>query len=169
MKYFVTIAGREHEVNIDGDTVTLDGTALRAHIEDLQGTPITIVTIGTEVHRIVTRRGDEKGNYTLSVGGHRVVAEALDARSHTIRKLTGASAKAAGPAHLHAPMPGLIVRINVAAGDTVHAGQGLVVMEAMKMENELRASAAGKVKRVAVNAGSAVEKGALLLEMEAES
>ena len=167
MKYFVTIGGTEHEVNVDGDTVTLDGSTLRAHIEDLQGTPITIVTIGTEVHRIVAKRGDEKGRYALSVGGHQVVAEALDARSYTIRKLIGASAKVAGPAHLHAPMPGLIVRINVSAGDTVQAGQALVVMEAMKMENELRASAAGKVKRVAVAVRSAVEKGALLLEMEA--
>ncbi|HEX7939639.1 MAG TPA: biotin/lipoyl-containing protein [Gemmatimonadaceae bacterium] len=168
MKYFVTVGGKEHEVNIDGDTITLDGVALRAHIEDLHGTPITIVTIGNEVHRVVARRGEEKGQYTLSVGGHRVQAEALDDRSRTIRRLTGASAKASGPAHLHAPMPGLIVRINVAAGDAVAAGQGLVVMEAMKMENELRASAAGRVKRVAVSAGSAVEKGALLLEMEAE-
>jgi biotin carboxyl carrier protein len=169
MKYFVTVGGKEHQVTIDGDAVTLDGKTLRAHIEDLQGTPITIVTIGNEVHRVVARRGEEKGRYTLSVNGHRVAAEALDDRSYTIRKLTGASAKAAGPAHLHAPMPGLIVRINVAAGDTVKAGQGLVVMEAMKMENELRATADGKVKRVAVTERSAVEKGALLLEMEAES
>jgi len=168
VKYFVTVAGREHEVNLDGDAVTFDGVTLRAHVEDLQGTPITIVTIGNEVHRVVARRGEEKGTYTLSVAGHRVTAEALDDRSRTIRKLTGASDKPRGPAHLHAPMPGLIVRINVAVGDTVQAGQGLVVMEAMKMENELRAASVGTVKRVAVTPGSAVEKGALLLEMEAE-
>jgi propionyl-CoA carboxylase alpha chain len=65
-----------------------------------------------------------------------------------------------------APMPGLIVRVNVAAGDRVQPGQGLVVMEAMKMENELRATAAGTVKRVMAAPGAAVEKGALLLEME---
>ncbi len=169
MKYYVTIAGKEHEVSIDGDSVTLDGISMRAHVEELQGTPITIVTIGNEVHRLVAKRGAEKGQFTLSVGGHRIVAEALDDRSHTIRKLTGASAKAKGPAHLHAPMPGLIVRINVEAGDPVQAGQGLVVMEAMKMENELRATAAGKVRRVAVKTGSAVEKGAILLEMEDET
>ena len=167
MKYFVTIRGTEHEVNINGDTVTLDGVTLRAHVEDLQGTPITVVTIGNEVHRVVARRGDGKGAWTLSVGGHRVVAEALDARSYTIRKLTGSAARDTGPAHLYAPMPGLIVRVNVAAGDTVHAGQGLVVMEAMKMENELRAPATGRVKRIAVAEKTAVEKGALLLEMEA--
>jgi pyruvate carboxylase subunit B len=63
-------------------------------------------------------------------------------------------------------MPGMIVRVNVSEGDAVQAGQGLVVMEAMKMENELRATASGTVKRVHVAPGTAVEKGALLLEME---
>jgi biotin carboxyl carrier protein len=63
-------------------------------------------------------------------------------------------------------MPGLIVRINVKPGDTVGQGQGLVVMEAMKMENELRAQAAGTVKSVNVTPGTAVEKGTVLIEME---
>ena len=56
-------------------------------------------------------------------------------------------------------MPGLIVRVNVSVGDRVEAGQGIVVMEAMKMENELRATAAGTVKSIEVAAGTAVEKG----------
>ncbi len=63
-------------------------------------------------------------------------------------------------------MPGLIVRINVKPGDTVEAGQGVVVMEAMKMENELRATSAGTVKSVEVAPGAAVEKGALLVALE---
>jgi pyruvate carboxylase subunit B len=63
-------------------------------------------------------------------------------------------------------MPGLIVRVNVQPGDAVQAGQGLVVMEAMKMENELRATAPGKVRSIAVRPGTAVEKGALLIELE---
>ena len=86
--------------------------------------------------------------------------------SSDLRELSGASKARAGVANLMAPMPGLIVRINVKEGDAVRAGQGLVVMEAMKMENELRASVNATVKRVAVTAGSAVEKGALLLELE---
>ena len=86
--------------------------------------------------------------------------------ARTIRRMAGATTQKKGPAYLHAPMPGLVVRINVAAGDEIRVGQGLVVMEAMKMENELRATAAGRVKRVAAQPGSAVEKGALLLEME---
>ena len=63
-------------------------------------------------------------------------------------------------------MPGLIVRVNVSRGDTVEAGQGVIVMEAMKMENELRATSSGKVKSVEVTAGTAVEKGALLVALE---
>ncbi|HMI42929.1 MAG TPA: biotin/lipoyl-containing protein, partial [Gemmatimonadaceae bacterium] len=70
-----------------------------------------------------------------------------------------------GPAPILAPMPGLIVPVNVKVGDTVEAGQGVVVMEAMKMENELRATAAGVVKSVEVAAGTAVEKGALLVAL----
>ena len=159
----------EHEVVIDGDTVTVDGATVRAHAESLAGTPITIVTIGGEVHRVIARRGEDRGQYDLSVAGYRIAAEALDERTRTIRRMAGASNRPAGPANLLAPMPGLIVRINVAAGDHVAPGQGLVVMEAMKMENELRATTSGRVRRVAVSAGSAVEKGAVLLELETES
>ncbi len=77
-----------------------------------------------------------------------------------------ASAVRAGPAPIVAPMPGLIVRISVAVGDKVEAGQGVVVMEAMKMENELRATASGTVRRVEVAPGTAVEKGALLVALD---
>ena len=83
-----------------------------------------------------------------------------------IRELSRLSAVASGPAPLIAPMPGLIVRVNVKAGDQVAQGQGLVVMEAMKMENELRAPAAGTVKTVNIAPGTAVEKGTILIEME---
>jgi biotin carboxyl carrier protein len=63
-------------------------------------------------------------------------------------------------------MPGLVVRIHVALGDRVEAGQPVVVMEAMKMENELRAASAGTVRAIAATPGVAVEKGAVLVELE---
>jgi pyruvate carboxylase subunit B len=63
-------------------------------------------------------------------------------------------------------MPGLIVRVNVSAGDVVEAGQGVIVMEAMKMENELRTTSPGTVKSVEVAPGTAVEKGTLLVALE---
>jgi pyruvate carboxylase subunit B len=168
VKYFVRIGPAEHEVVIDGESVTLDGRTVRAHVEDVAGTPVTVVAIGSEVHRVIAKRGEQKGQYDVTVAGYRMAVEALDERTRTIRLMSGAGNKPAGPANLLAPMPGLIVRVNVAAGDSVQAGQGLVVMEAMKMENELRANVAGRVRRVLATPGSAVEKGAILLEMEAE-
>jgi pyruvate carboxylase subunit B len=102
----------------------------------------------------------------LTTGGYRMEVEALDERTRAIRELTARHGAASGPAPLVAPMPGLVVRVNVSVGDVVQPGQGLVVMEAMKMENELRASAAGTVTAVRVVAGSAVEKGAVLVEVE---
>jgi pyruvate carboxylase subunit B len=166
MKYFVTIGETTHVIVVDGETVTVDAQTLRARLDALAGTPIQLVSIENQVHRVVPRRGDQRGQYEISIDGFRFQVEALDERSRAIRALSGASAKPAGPTHLAAPMPGLIVRVNVSGGDRVRAGQGLVVMEAMKMENELRAAAAGVVRKVLVTAGSAVEKGALLLEME---
>ncbi|MCE9637558.1 MAG: biotin/lipoyl-binding protein [Planctomycetes bacterium] len=100
--------------------------------------------------------------------GWRFDVEALDERTRAIRELSESKQGPAGPAPVVAPMPGLIVRVNVAVGDRVEAGQGVVVMEAMKMENELRAPAAGTVRVVIAVAGVAVEKGTRLVEFELE-
>ena len=166
MKYFVRVDGEEHEVTLDGDGVHLDGEDVLARVDEVDGTPVRMVTVGDEVHRVVVRRGASRGLYTIWLDGFRFEVEALDERARAIRELSGASAGPSGPAPLKAPMPGLIVRVNVQVGDTVQAGQGLVVMEAMKMENELRAQAAGKVRSIVVSPGTAVEKGALLIELE---
>ncbi len=165
MKYHVTIAGEDFEIIVDGDDVSVNGRPVRAHLDEPSAGAAHTLRLGDEVHSLVARRGTDRGSFDIAIGGHRFAAEALDARAKAIRSIAGAG-KPAGPAHLMAPMPGLIVRINVQAGDAVQPGQGLIVMEAMKMENELKATAAGTVKRVAVTSGSAVEKGALLLEME---
>jgi biotin carboxyl carrier protein len=166
MKYIVRVGTAEVEVLLDGEQVTVDGLSTTARVSDVEGTPVRMVTIGNEVHRVVARRGETRGRFTLWLDGFRYEVEALDERTRAIRELSGASAAASGPAPLKAPMPGMIVRINVQAGDRVTPGQSLVVMEAMKMENELRASSAGTVKTVLAQIGIAVEKGALLLEME---
>ena len=166
MKYFVRIGETEHEILLDGQHVSIDGERVPAHVEALAGTPVQLLHLGNQVLRVLARRGESRGQYDLSLDGYKLSVEALDERARAIRDLGGRAAKPAGPAHLVAPMPGLIVRVTVAEGDEVRAGQGLVVMEAMKMENELRASANAKVKRVLVTPGSAVEKGTVLLEME---
>jgi pyruvate carboxylase subunit B len=168
VKYLVKISGSEkpHEVDVVSDAVNVNGELVLGRVSEVEGTPVRMVTIGDEIHRVVVRRGAQRGDYTLWVDGYRFDAEALDERTSAIRELSRLSAAASGPAPLVAPMPGLIVRVNVNPGDKVAQGQGLVVMEAMKMENELRAQAAGTVKSVNVKAGTAVEKGSVLVEME---
>jgi biotin carboxyl carrier protein len=166
MKYFVQVGTEEIEVVLDGDVVTVDGQSATAHVTDVEGTPVRMVTIGDEVHRVIARRGSARGRYTLWLDGFRHEVEALDERTRAIRELAAASAGPSGPAPVVAPMPGMIVRITAEVGDQVQPGQGLVVMEAMKMENELRATAAGTVRAILVQPGMAVEKGAILLELE---
>ncbi len=166
MKYLVTVGTTEVEVDLDGDVVTVNGAEHVAHVSDVEGTPVRMLTIGDEVHRVVARRGATRGRYTLWLDGFRYEVEALDERTRAIRELSAASREASGPAPLIAPMPGMIVRVGVQVGDAVQPGQSLVVMEAMKMENELRATSAGTVKAVLAVVGMAVEKGAVLLELE---
>jgi pyruvate carboxylase subunit B len=117
------------------------------------------------VHRVVARRQAERGRYTLRFDGWRFEAVALDERSRAIRDLTAEQGAHAGPMPVTAPMPGLIVRVHVKAGETVTQGQGVISMEAMKMENELRTTTSGTVKAVLVQPGQAVEKGAVLVEL----
>ncbi len=172
MRYVVTVAGRELEVVVDESGMTVDGVRVAAHLEgDHQtaaGTGVgAILTIDGRQHRLVARPGEGRGSYDLQLDGRRLAVEALDERTRAIR----AHAKAAAPtgaAPVIAPMPGLIVRVGVAVGDQVEAGQAVLVMEAMKMENELRAPGAGRVKAILVQPGVAVERGAVLVTFEAE-
>lgn len=167
MKYVVQLNDERKPVTLGPEGVSYeDATPLHAELSDIEGSPIRMVKIGTRVYRVVVQRRQGRGKYALWIDGYRFEAEALDERTRAIRDLSAASAGPVGPAPVRAPMPGLIVRVNVKAGDTVQAGQGLVVMEAMKMENELRATAAGRVKSVEVAPGMAVEKGALLVALE---
>lgn len=169
MRYVVRVGDREVDVDIDGDTVRVEDLTAVTRLEDVAASAARVVTIGRDVHRLVAQRGAHRGQYTIQVAGYRLDVEALDERARAIRKLTSVSGGRTGPAHLVAPMPGLIVRVNVTEGDRVQAAQGVVVMEAMKMENELRAPANGVVKRVLVEAGMAVEKGAMLLEVKPDA
>ena len=165
MKYVVTVNGERMDVGRDDAGITVGDRTLRAQLADVDGTPVKVLTIGTAVHRIVVQRGARRGQYDLWIDGHRYDVEALDERTRAIRDLSSDGARAVGPAPLLAPMPGMIVRVNVQVGDTVQPGAAVVVMEAMKMENELRAQSAGTVSAVRVQPGAAVEKGAVLVEL----
>lgn len=165
MKYIVDVNGERLTVEIDGASATVGDQRFDASLSAIPGTPVRLLRVGEQVHRLVARRGASRGLWTLDLDGQRVETEALDERMRTIRDLTASAAEAAGPAPLLAPMPGLVVRVSVSVGDLVSAGQGLVVVEAMKMENELRASVAGVVTAVRAVPGEAVNKGAVLVEL----
>lgn len=167
MKYFVTVGSRRLEVTVDGARVEVDGRAVAARLERVAGTPLLRLHLDGAVHTLaLDRRGDE-GWRLVDAGAVRDVL-ALDERTEHIRSLAGASHGAERGGVVRAPMPGLVIRIQVAVGDRVRAGQGLVVLEAMKMENELKAPADGTVARIAASQGSAVEKGAVLVELDGE-
>jgi pyruvate carboxylase subunit B len=82
--------------------------------------------------------------------------------------LAGAGDRGGVGGKVKAPMPGLVLRVEVEEGDTVAAGAGLVVLEAMKMENEIKSPVAGRVAAVHVSGGQAVDKGMVMVEVTAE-
>ena len=164
MKYFVSIGGREVEVEVDGDHVIVGGERMVASLTSIPGSPVRQLLLnGRSLALPVEAAG--AGQWAVTVGGERLEVEVVDERSRHIRSLTAGGRKQAGALTLKAPMPGLVVRVQVQEGDLVAAGTPVVVLEAMKMENQLKAAAPARVASVKVQAGQAVEKGQVLLEL----
>ncbi len=165
MRYFVTLAGREVEVDLTGATPVVDGTPVEAQLQALPGTRTRHLLVDGRSHALQATPGDRTGRWTIALGAERFTVDAVDERTRAIRAMTGAADDTADRT-LVAPMPGLVLRLEVEVGQRVKAGQGVVVVEAMKMENELKAPADGVVASIAVAAGQTVEKGATLLVLE---
>ena len=106
------------------------------------------------------------GDFDVHLDGRTIPVQIRPAGAFGRQKKAGHAAQGAGPQRVTAPMPGKVVRVLVKPGDTVKARQGLVVVEAMKMENELRAARDGRVRDVAVKEGQSVDAGAVLLTVE---
>jgi biotin carboxyl carrier protein len=165
MKYVVLIDGQAIEVEVDGDHVTLAGDTHDVTLNPIPGTPLRQLMLdGRPLTLSVEPLG--RGHWAIAPGGERFEVEVLDERTRHIRSLTGSGDQRRAVEVLKAPMPGLVVRVEAKEGDSVTAGAGLVVLEAMKMENELKAAAPGVVKSVRVAPGEAVEKGQVLVEFE---
>jgi biotin carboxyl carrier protein len=165
VKYFVLIQGVERTIDVDGDRVTVDGSLVQATLRQRAGTPLWQLTIGGRATDVVLQsRG--RGRWTAAAGGDQIDVEVVDERTRHIRSLTAGAERATGGGVIRAPMPGLVVRVLAQAGDSLPAGAGVLVLEAMKMENELRAATAGVVKAVRAEPGQAVEKGQVLVEFE---
>jgi biotin carboxyl carrier protein len=177
-EYLITIGGMRFRVALVGDgTATVNNMR---HVFDLKDTAegaTSIILDGAvyEVAVLAQRRNqmqtgqefDGSEHFRISVNGTDFDATVDDQRSMLIKSLMKAHVHDVRTVVVRAPMPGLIVRIEVEAGQRVTAGQGLVVLEAMKMENELRALHEGIVKEVFVKEKCAVEKDEKLLVIEA--
>jgi len=165
MRYFVTIGSRTLQVELGPRGVKVDGVEVRPDLAEVDGTEVRSLLLGGRSHRVLASRGDD-GEWGLHLEGRHLRAQVVDERSRAIREMTGQTGVSLGPRDLMAPMPGLVVKVEVKEGDEVFAGQGLVIVEAMKMENELRAEGEARVRAVRVRPGEAVEKGQVLLELE---
>jgi biotin carboxyl carrier protein len=167
MKYLVLLDGQTVELELDQGRVRLNGESHDAVLRPVAGTPLRQLLVdGKPLLVAVESLGS--GRWAFTSGGERWELEVLDERARHIRSLEGAGGHRRSAGVLKAPMPGLVVRIPVETGQKVEAGTPLVVLEAMKMENELKAPAASTVKSIRVSPGDAVEKGQLLVEFEDE-
>ena len=115
---------------------------------------------------VVTLERRDDGYFRATVEGHVIEGVVKDARALLLERYGITNGVETAERTVRAPMPGMVVRVLVAAGEAVEAGQEVVVLEAMKMENVLRAPAAGTVGVVHAGAGKAVVKNELLLEID---
>jgi pyruvate carboxylase subunit B len=167
VKYFVTVGPRTYEVAVVGEAVTVDGEAVPAHLGAVPGTPLYHLLLGSASWTVAVEPvAGAADRWVYGAAGERREVGVVDERARQIQAFTGRRATTPHEGAVRAPMPGLVVRVEVAVGDRVGAGAGLLVVEAMKMENELRAPGAGVVTAVHVAAGAAVERGALLVTLE---
>ena len=167
MRYHVTVAGRTLVVEISNEGVSVSGQTIDAELETIPDSPVRSLLLDDASHRLVAR-GAGRGRWDLSIRGRQLSVDVMDERTRAIREITGAGAVPSGPKPVRAPMPGMVVRVEVSEGDRVSPGQGLLIVEAMKMENELRAETAGRVRKVHVAAGEAVAKDQILVELAPE-
>ena len=166
MKYLVHLNGAygekkrvvELEQTPGGYRIGLDGQASDADAAMIAPGTVSVLIGGQAFEVHVTPTLDEK--MKLQCGPHEFTAEIQDPRAWQGRR--HGALEAEGRQQIIAPMPGKLIRVLVSAGEEVEAGQGLMVVEAMKMQNEIRSPKKGKVERVQVKEGQAVNAGEVL-------
>ncbi len=104
--------------------------------------------------------------WTVTIAGRRVAVTVRSWREQMLAAAERETATLGGPIDVKATLPGLVVAVAVVQGDDVIEGQGLLTIEAMKMQNEVRAPRAGRVSRVAIGPGMVVATGALLIRLD---
>jgi biotin carboxyl carrier protein len=138
---------------LDGGTVDVDAVLVRPDVLSLR--------IGNQIYEVKCER--TAGDFQLWVGSERFAAEVRDPRSLRGRTRT---ADHHGAKELAASMPGKVVRVLVLEGSDVEAGAGVVVVEAMKMQNEIKSPKKGRIQKILVSEGTAVNAGDILAIVE---
>ncbi len=164
MRYHVELGGEGAWIERISAGVLVDGIEREAHLAWLGPDEVRLTLDGLN-HRVFARRAPD--GWRLSIRGRTFDVRIEDERTRAIREMAGRGAVDVGSGELRAPMPGLVLRVLVEPGQQVAAGDSLVVVEAMKMENELRARGSGTVSTVAVRSGDAVDRDDLLITFEA--
>ena len=170
MKYEVQLNGQsgkttrivELERNASAWRILLDGQPIEADAVEIAPYTLSILLNGQSYEIRVSPVPE--GKLKLQTGTHEFTAEVIDPRAWSGRR--HGHVEAEGRQQIIAPMPGKIVRLLVKAGDHVEIGQGLLVVEAMKMQNEIRSPKSGTVERVLAKEGQAVNAGEVLAWVE---
>ena len=177
MTYLVTINGVDHRVELTSAAAAGDNGAgassgdgrfrctVAGRTMEVDVAPASKHTLSLLVEgRVCEIRRDVVGGETYIVlNGRRFACEVRDPRQRKVRQ---ALAGVAGPARLSAPMPGKIVTVLVSENQSVDAGQGIMVIEAMKMQNELKSPKSGRMQKLFVAEGSSVNTGDVLAIVE---
>jgi len=171
LKLFVDVSGKRHEVELPVggsiDKLDLNGRSIKINSRWLRGDNAVSIIIDGKTHIAEFDPLDEQCN--IKIDGLDFVTSVKDERSDAIMRIIGnGSTKKDSDNNIKAPMPGLIVKLNVAEGDSVEKGDGVIIIEAMKMENEIRTQTTGVIDKINVEPGQTVDKGTLLLTVRHE-
>ena len=162
MKFEVRIGKQIRVVELEHEDgrwrIALDGQPVDADAVEIAPNTFSVLLRGQSHEIRVTPLPN--GTLTLQTGPEEFTAEVIDPRAWSGRRHSAVEAE--GRQQIVAPMPGKVIRLLVKAGDTVEAGQGLLVMEAMKMQNEIRSPKSGVVERLLAEEGQAVNAGEIL-------
>ncbi len=175
MHFDVTIDGRQYRVEVERTDASGSGGQWHCRVDGreialdaVQTAPEVFSLIvggrAVEIERERVAGAAADGTVHLAIRGRRYQAEVRDPRA--LRSRRGADVGAEGPKNLTAPMPGKVLRLLVSEGSAVEAGQGVLVIEAMKMQNEIKAPKSGTVSRLAAVEGAAVNAGDVLAVIE---
>jgi biotin carboxyl carrier protein len=167
MTFVATLGERNYSVEIEeiGKSVyrvSVDGNEFMVDGKKTGHTNFSLIVDNRSFEIEVDAKGDE---YRVLVDGRNYRVTLMDER-RVRTSAAGDAGKVQGRQAVSVPMPGKVIAILVAEGDTVEKGQGLVIVEAMKMENEVRSPIAGEVKEIKVKQGETIEGGATLLVVE---